>query len=128
MLVTTSPIGLKLSVDYSDQNESFKPFLPRYGSITRQVSLDDWGDDWFVFTLDEPFEYQMETDKPFHFKVIKVNHFLIRSRWAGHSIGSSDETALFVLLDPDNRIEHQKFFSSRDFFHVCWGMTKPAKT
>jgi hypothetical protein len=122
------PIELKLSVGYADQNEPFKEFLPRSGSISRQIALDDWGDDWFVFMLDEPFEYQLKTDEPFRFKLVQIDHFLIRSRWLGHPVGGSDETSVFILLDPENRIEHQDRFSSSDFIHICWGTASPHET
>ena len=120
-----TPIGLKLSVGYYDQNESFKQYLPRSGSITRQISLDDWGDDWFVFALDEPFEYQLKIAEPFRFRAIRVDHFLVRSRWVGYPIGESDQAALFILLDPENRVQQQQRFSSKDFIHICWGVTPP---
>lgn len=120
-------IGLRFQVGYSDQNETFKEYLPRSGSITRQVSIQDWVGDWFVFTLDEPFEYQIKTDKPFHFKVAEVDHFLIRSRWYGRPISNSEQVALDVLLDPENRVESQEQFSSGDFIQACWGITSPCK-
>ena len=120
-----TPIGLKLSVGYFDQNESYKQHLPRSGSITRQIGLDDWGDDWFVFALDEPFEYQHKIEEPSRFKAVQVDHFLIRSRWDGHPIGGPDQTALFILLDPENRVQQQERFSSKDFIHICWGVTPP---
>ena len=103
-----TPIGFRLRVDYSDQNESFKDYLPRLGSITRQVSIQDWVGDWFVFMLDEPFEYQIKTEKPFHFKVAQIDHFLIRSRWHGRPISRSEQNALDVLLDPKNCAESQE--------------------
>jgi hypothetical protein len=121
-----TPIGLKLSVGYDDQNESFKQYLPRSGSITRQISLEDWGDDWFVFALDEPFEYQLKIAEPVHFKLVQVDHFLIRSRWDEHPIGGRDQTALFILIDPDNRIQQRERFSSKDFIQICWGITPPS--
>ena len=122
------PIGLKFSIDYADHAESFKEFLPRSGSISRQVALDDWGNDWFVFVLDEPFEYQLKTGEPFRFKLVQIDHVLIRSRWLGHPISDSNETSVFVLLDPENHIEHCDKFSSKDFIHICWGVALPSQT
>jgi hypothetical protein len=121
-----TPIGLKLQINYSDQNESFKDYLPRSGSISRQVSIQDWVGDWFVFALDEPFEYQIKTDKPFYFKVAEIDHFLIRSRIHGRPISSSEQNHLDILLDPKNSIDSLERLSSVDFILACWGITSPS--
>lgn len=122
-----TPIGLRLRVDYSDQGESFKDYLPRSGSIIRQVSIQDWVGDWFVFALDEPFEYQIKTDQPFVFKVAEIDHFLIRSRWHGRPISGSEQNALDILLDPKNCVDNQERLSSADFIQACWGITSTSK-
>jgi hypothetical protein len=121
-----TPIGLKLKIGYSDQAESFKNYLPRSGLITRQVSIQDWVGDWFVFTLDEPFEYQIKTDKPFYFKVAEINHFLIRSRFQGQPISSLEQNHLDILLDPKNCVDSHGQLSSADFIQACWGITLPS--
>ena len=52
-------IGSDLKVGYADQNESFAAYLPRTGTVVRQITLEDWGGDWLVLQLHEPFEYQL---------------------------------------------------------------------
>ncbi|SRR5579862_1040908 len=122
-----TPIGLRLQVDYSDQNESFKNYLPRSGSITRQVNIQDWVGDWFVLVLDEPFEYQIKTDRPFNFKVAEIDHFLIRSRFYGQPISSLEQNHLDILLDPNNCIGSREQLFSGDFIQACWGIALPCK-
>jgi hypothetical protein len=105
------PLGLRCSVGYSDQNESFAPFLPRSGVVSRQIELTDSTLPWFVFTLEEPFEYEGQ----------RIDYFVIAARWIGHPISGSDFTSLFVLLDPQNHAEARCDVSTRDFLHICWG-------
>ena len=35
-------IGTELTVGYADQNESFASYLPRTGTVMRQITLDVW--------------------------------------------------------------------------------------
>jgi hypothetical protein len=106
-----TPLGLRFSVGYGDQNDSFASYLPRSGAITRQITLTDSTLPWFVFVLDEPFEYDRK----------QIDHFVIAARWVGHPIGDSDFTPLFVLLDPENRVYAADDFPSRDLIQTCWG-------
>jgi hypothetical protein len=110
-------------VGYGDQNESFAAYLPRTGRVVRQITLEDWGSDWLVLRLDEPFEYQLGSLDT-GFRATAVTHFLVRSRWAGHAIGVQ-QTSVFLLVDGDHVLDAKQQFRSTDFIHVCWGMIPP---
>jgi len=116
-------IGSDLTVGYADQNESFAAYLPRTGTVVRQITLEDWGSDWLVLELHEPFEYQLGSLDT-GFRAARITHFLVRSRWAGHAIGTQ-QTSVFLLLDTDHALESKEQFHSTDFIHICWGMIPP---
>jgi hypothetical protein len=116
-------IGSDLKVGYADQNESFAAYLPRTGTVVRQITLEDWGGDWLVLQLHEPFEYQLGSLDA-GFRGTTVTRFLVRSRWAGHVIGAQ-QTSVFLLLDFDQMLDTREQFRSADFLHVCWGMIPP---
>jgi hypothetical protein len=116
-------IGTDLTVGYADQHESFAAYLPRTGMVVRQITLEDWGSDWLVLQLHEPFEYQLgglDTG----FRSARITHFLVRSRWAGYVIGAQ-QTSVFLLLDADHVLETRQQFRSTDFTHICWGIIPP---
>jgi hypothetical protein len=121
-------IGQELTVEYFDQNESFKSLLPRSGCIVREVSLEDWGAGWYLLELDEPFDYQHKVAEPYVFKEMRISHLLIKSRWEGFEIGGAEPTSVFVLLVPDIAALEKGNISSKDFIHVCWGMVHPTKS
>lgn len=116
-------IGSDLRVGYADQNESFAAYLPRTGTVVRQITLEDWGCDWLVLQLHEAFEYQLGSLDT-GFRATIVTHFLVRSRWAEHAIGAQ-QTSVFLLLDADHVLDTKQQFRSTDFIHACWGMVPP---
>jgi hypothetical protein len=116
-------IGTDLAVGYADQNESFAAYLPRTGTVVRQVTLEDWGSDWLVLQLHEPFEYQLGSLDT-GFRAVTITHFLVRSRWAGYAIGAQ-QTSVFLLLDADHVLDTKEQFRSADFLHICWGIIPP---
>jgi hypothetical protein len=116
-------INADLTVGYADQNERFAAYLPRTGTAIRQITLEDWGSDWLALQLHEPFEYQLGSLNT-GFRVARITHFLVRSRWAGHAIGRQ-QTSVFLLLDVDHVLETKERFRSTDFIHICWGMIPP---
>jgi len=116
-------IGTNLTVGYADQNESFAAYLPRAGTAVRQITVEDWGNDWLVLRLHEPFQYQfgsLDTG----FRAATITNFLVRSRLAGHALGAQ-QTSVFLLLDADHALDSKEHFRSADFIHVCWGMIPP---
>jgi hypothetical protein len=94
-------IGSKIKIEYFDQNESFKEFLPRTGEVIQQLTDEYDNKNWFLVKLDAPFEYQLKTGDYFQFKLIKCKKLLIRSRIKDEEIDSSGGTSVFILLIPD---------------------------
>jgi hypothetical protein len=93
----------------SGENSRFDKFLPRHGRFIRQVALADWGSDWLVFELAEPFSYE-ETS---------VSYCIIRARWTGCPIGS-EFCPVFVLTDNRHALSMQHHWSSKDFQFTAW--------
>jgi hypothetical protein len=116
-------IGTDLIVGYTDQNESSSAYLPRSGTVVRQIALEDWGDDWLVLQLHEPFDYQLGSLET-GFRIFRITHLIVRSRWVGHAIGVQ-KTSVFLLLDTDHVLDTKEQFRSTDFLHVAWGMIPP---
>lgn len=109
----------RVRIEYFDQNEGFRPFLPRRGSVAGKLqSLA--GDDWDLVCLDEPFEMQIV--RLFQFKPIRVNRFLIRSRWPGRSVGDSEPTSVFILLVEEGALLHGDAVDIEKYEHAAWGM------
>jgi hypothetical protein len=115
-------IGTSLTVGSSD-NQEFAAYLPRKGTVIRQIALEDWGSDWLVLRLDEPFEYQLGSLDT-GFRVARITHFVVRSRLLGHPIGAQP-TSVFLLLDADHVFDTKEQFCSADFLHVTWAMIPP---
>ena len=112
---------MRLRVEYFDQNESFAAYLPRVGQTTRSFVSDDGASGWFLFELDEPFEYQLKVNEAFRFREIVVTHFLLRSRWEGHDVGAIEPTAVFVLLVEEGALPVKEPIHVEDYVHIAWG-------
>ena len=107
--------GQRLRLEYFDQNEDFRSLLPRDGTVLRQLSLSDWGDDWYVVEFDEPLDYGNR----------QFSHVLVRSRWAGYAIGDPAGTSVFLLLPRSEDALDQRSPTSYDFDHVAWATAIP---
>jgi hypothetical protein len=112
-------IGCDFTVTGAD-NGSFAAYLPRRGTAVAQLALQDWGRDWLVLQLRDPFEYQLGSLDT-GFRAVDIIHLIVRSRWLGHPIGL-ERTSVFVLLDPDHVFSSKQQFRSADFIHVTWAM------
>ena len=107
-------IGKRIRLTDSD-NEVFGEALRpdgAVGALTMRLSLDDWGDDWYLLQLDKPVVYQG----------VSQERLLIRSRAVGHIIGESKPTPVFVLLIPDSTVLEKPRLVAGDFYHVSWCM------
>lgn len=105
----------RVRLEYFDQNDAFGRVLPprgAAGTLTRQIALGGWGDDWYVLSLDNPIEY----DGRIHAQL------LIRSRWDGHSIGEKEPTSVFILLVPDPTVLDVSAVDPATVHQVAWGM------
>jgi hypothetical protein len=119
-IVTAYILVKQITVRYFDQNIQMEGILPRSGTILRSIESEDWGDDWYLVKLDEPFNYFVDVDsKP---ERLEVGHLLIKSRWEGMTIQSGEETSVFVLLVPDVSVLDRKPFCAKKLLYVCWGM------
>lgn len=116
----TDPIGLRVKVEPFDSQPTY---LPVSGTITRRVTAVTGETNWFVFTPDEPIDYQQKVPPgPLNFRRIVCPHILIRSRWAGHEIGDEDPTSVFVLLPPDQALLDHEPIDPKDCLFDAWGM------
>jgi len=113
---------MRLKVRYSDQNESFARYLPRVGQTTHCFTSDAGTPGWFLFELDEPFEYQLKVSEAFRFREIVVTHFLLRSRWAGYDIGGATPTSAFLLLVEEGAVPLKGPIHVEDYVQIAWGM------
>lgn len=103
-------IGKRIVLDKSGENEAFDRHLPRAATAVRQIGLEDWGRDWLVLRLHEPFDYDGYS----------VGDCLVRARWSGCPIGS-EFCPVFVLTDPQQSLGSKQAWVSADFAFVSWG-------
>ena len=113
-----------VTIEYSDQNEAFAPYLPRSGKLVSRLSDIQGNDDWFLVALDAPFDYQVKVGEPYRFKEIVVSYFLIRSRWSGHTIGGPEPTSVFILLASDPKLSAGTVVDPAQFIQAAWGMCR----
>jgi len=106
-------IGNKIRVEYYDHNEPFGNLLPRDGLIEKRYVTENV-DDWYLLKLDLPFEYGGKSQR----------YFLIRSKWAGESIGTGEKCAVFILLIPDMKFLNTTVIDVENFIHVAWGFAQ----
>jgi hypothetical protein len=109
-------IGKQIIIRYFDQNTQMEGILPRSGTILRTLESEDWGDDWYLVKLDDPFNYFIDAER------LEVTHLLIKSRWTDRTIESVEETSVFVLLVPDVSVLDRTPFFAKELPFVCWGM------
>lgn len=112
---------IRVRLEYSDQNESFAPCLPREGTILKRIASSNV-DDWYLVGLDQPIEYQIKVGEPYKFKLVETSHLLIRSRWADHAIGDDEPTSVFLLLVEPEQLPLSTPLDIEQYHHVAWGM------
>lgn len=103
-------INKRAQIEYYDHNEPFGELLPRDGKIIKRYVTENV-DDWYLFKLEEPFEYEGKLQK----------YFLIRSKWAKKSINDKEKCAVFILLIPQMKLLNNNSINVKDFEHVAWG-------
>ena len=122
MFKSKSLVGTRLRIEYFDQNDNFAAFLPRLGTIVRQITAEKRVKDWYLVELDEPFEYQFQNQNSFTFTLLNCEYFLIRSRWKGYKIGDEEPTSVYILLIKDFSLLKNEPIKVEQFCHVAWGM------
>ncbi|SRR6266404_465848 len=115
---------MRLTVEYSDQNESFARYLPRVSRTAGNFTPDTGTPGWYLLELEEPFDYQLKVGEPFRFREIVVTHFLLRSRWAGHDIGGATPTPVFILLVEQGAVPVKGSIRVHDYVHIAWGVCR----
>jgi hypothetical protein len=80
------------------------------GTVVRRLALTDWGDNWLLLQLDDPFEYHGRVQQ----------QVLIRSRLVDYELGRDPWTSVFVLLVPSSAVLDKPAHTSKDFEHATW--------
>lgn len=118
---TETNVTRRVRIEYADQNDEFASMLPRSGVLAGAYRDIQGNSDWYLLSLDEPFDYQMKVGEPFQFRLVRVDHFLIRSRWADHPIGAAEPTSVFILLVDDSQASVPDSFDPALYVHIAWG-------
>jgi hypothetical protein len=95
-------------------------FCPRAGRVVAQLSFEGETTDWTLLELDEPFEYQLQ--EGLNWRLIRVTHFLIRSRWQGYKVGEAAPTSVFILTVEEGAVPVASPINIEDYMHAAWGM------
>ncbi len=115
-------MGVRIKIEYDDQNEAFSQLLPRTGTVLRRVKVRSDGGMWSLIRLDEPFQYRWYASGLLPVHLFNCNRLLIRSRWAGHDIGESEPVSVFILLAFDDRAFDEDEIDLEKCHHVAWGL------
>ena len=115
---------MRVQIEYLDHNEAFAPYLPRTGTVRRELRSTNGVGPWFLVDLDEPLEYQLKIGEPFRFRLARVNALLIRSRWEGKGIEDPDGTSVFILLVEESQHPSADVVDTNDYVHIAWGMCR----
>jgi hypothetical protein len=124
-----SIIGTRLRIDYADQNESFAPHLPRTGTVEAEVTVEGQARKWFLFALDEPFEFQFGHSPLAPQILLNVSEFLVQSRWVGHEIGEAEPASVFIMLVREPLPPNASVVDTSFLLPIAWGTsyTEPRK-
>ena len=113
---------LRVRIEYADQNESFRKMLPRCGTIVRTLRETSTGKEWSLLRLDEPFDWQHKIGEPYQFRLLKVDHLLVASRWLGVNIGGPEPAAVFIALVDEGFVPTGEALDIRQYVWIAWGM------
>jgi len=117
-------LRLRLQIEYLDQNEAFAQYLPRAGTVRRELRSESGAGPWFLVDLDEPLECQLKVGDPFRFRLARVNAFLIRSRWDGKGVEDPEGTSVFILLVEESQHPSTDVIDPGAYVHIAWGMSR----
>ena len=116
---------MRLRVEYFDQNEEFARCLPRLGTVSLEFRDSKGAGPWYLFTLEEPFEHQLKSGEPSSYNLVKIDAFLIRSRWDGRDVGDAEGVSVFLLLVEEGQHPIGPTINLDEFVHIAWGMCRP---
>ena len=105
-----APLRIRLSDFENTAVASSVPSGALSGTVAGRLALTDWGDNWYLLQLDDPFEY--------HGRVHQ--QVLIRSRLVNYELGRDPSTSVFMLLVPNSAVLDKPVHTSQDFEHVTW--------
>ena len=106
------PVGARLRIEYLDQNEAFAESLPTSGVVRRMLKTSD-SSAWYLLDLDDPVEYIGNT----------YERIVVRSRWAGHELGETEPTSVFIALIRDSSLLDKDPTPVDNLELIAWGMS-----
>ena len=119
-------VGKRVVLTEDEGRKLFNEQLPLSGVVEREVvSLDS--NRWSLLALDRPFDYQVQDQITKAFRGFEVKRLLIRARWAGHAVGGSSPTSVFVLIAGDERQFDDEVIDPKKFYFDAWAMCENEK-
>jgi len=103
-------IGNKITLEYADQNEDYKEFLPRTAVIENKLASENV-ENWYLISLDKPFSYEG----------VNNEKLLIREKWVDVEIGSDKDVPVFIVQIPDESVIQGNNVTIIQDNLVAWG-------
>ena len=116
--------GLRVKIEYADQNEGFASCLPVTGQLSHILNTDNDPRPLWVVDLDTPLEYQLKVGEPHEYRLITTHQLVIGSRAEGEDIGSRQSAAVHILLPLVNSATLGQRLRTPEFYHAAWGMCR----
>ncbi|HTJ79260.1 MAG TPA: hypothetical protein VL357_09715 [Rariglobus sp.] len=117
-----SQVGKRFRLTEDEGRRLFCEHLPLRGSVTKKYKNIGLENGWLLLKLDHPFDYQVENKTEKRFIGFSVSQIAIRSRWAGHDIGGSQPTSVFVLIADSEEKFNTDIIDPKDFYFESWAM------
>jgi hypothetical protein len=128
MAAVNSILGARVRIEYGDHNESFRSVLPVHGRITRHILAEHGVQDWFLVSLDRPFDFEIEDASQKKREMLHCEKIIIRSRLKGQRIGGPAPASVFILLIRDEKSLRRKPIIVDQFYHAAWGECHTERT
>ena len=122
-----SQIGKRFRLTEDEGRRLFCEQLPLIGSVIKEYKNIGLENGWLLLKLDQPFDYQVEDKAEKRFIGFPVTMIAIRSRWAGHDIGGSQPTSVFVLIADSEEKFKIDIIDPNDFYFESWAMCQNEK-
>jgi hypothetical protein len=110
----------RVRIDYFDQNDGFKPLLPRIGHLVGRYSDIHGNSDWYLVRLKDPISYQLKLSEHYQFRLVEALHVLVKSRLVGKSVGEAEPTSAFMLLVEESQLPLPSPINPADYVHAAW--------
>ncbi len=112
-------IGETITIDYYDQGDSFKEFLPRDGKVLKLLSNTESSRGWFLVELKDPFTFGMSNE--YGNPTLLNKHILIKYRTPVEQ--DPDGHAYLALILEPSQIE-KDVIDDNIVLPVCWVLIK----